>query len=76
MPGLGDDPEEDKARAAGQVCVASGGVCSSSPTMASGPLGPEEEEGRERAGKPASSSSPTPSLLGVFGEHGQQRPEG
>lgn len=44
--------------------------------MASGPLGPEEEEVQERAGKPASSSSPTPSLLGVFGEHGQQRPEG
>lgn len=38
--------------------------------------GPEEEEVRERVGKPASSSSPTPSLLGVFGEHGQQRPEG
>lgn len=44
--------------------------------MASGPLGPEEEEVREQAGKPASSSSLTPSLLGVFGEHGQQQPEG
>lgn len=38
--------------------------------MASGPLEPEEEEVGEWTGKPASSSSPTLSLLGVFGEHG------